>query len=67
MVVEFISATPSNSSSEWAPTGATNVDPEFIVRYSKTLDDNGFNYTLIPYWSSEYDIPSTTLASGCAF
>jgi len=56
MVVEFISATPTNSGSEWAPTGDTSVNPEFIVRYAKTLDDNEFNYTLIPYWSSKQPV-----------
>lgn len=54
MPTEFISLTPPNSSSEWNPTGDTSVDPEFIVRYSRTLDDNEFNYTLLPYGSGKW-------------
>lgn len=33
----------------------TDIDPQYLVRYAKTLDDYGFNYTLVPYGSSSFD------------
>ena len=66
MPVEFISATFPNASTELHPVfGAPPVDPEFIVRYSRVLDDYGYNYTLIPYGSASFDpftIGATILA-----
>lgn len=56
MPVEFISASFSNASTELQPLAtASTVDPEFLVRYAKTLDDYDFNYTLIPYDSGGFD------------
>ncbi|KAF2675504.1 bacterial luciferase-like protein [Microthyrium microscopicum] len=55
MPVEFISLTPPNASTELKPLSGAGVDVDFLVRYSKTLDDYGFNYTLIPYGSSGFD------------
>jgi len=53
--VEFISVTPPNNSSELFPIPNAQVDPEFLVRYARSLDDYGFNYTLIPYGSNSFD------------
>ncbi|ORY25470.1 alkanesulfonate monooxygenase [Naematelia encephala] len=55
MPTEFISATFPNSSSELDPKPGSPLDPDFLVRYARTLDDNDFNYTLIPYGSSSFD------------
>lgn len=63
--VEIISVTPPNASSELNPIPGAGTDPAFLVRYSKTLDDYGFNYTLIPYSSSGFD-PFTTGATVAA-
>ncbi|OAA54354.1 alkanesulfonate monooxygenase [Niveomyces insectorum RCEF 264] len=67
MPVEFISATFPNASTELYPLpDAPPVDPEFIVRYSRALDDYGFNYTLIPYSSGSFDpftVGATVLAA----
>ncbi|WVR07315.1 hypothetical protein IAU60_004356 [Kwoniella sp. DSM 27419] len=55
MPTEFISVTFPNASNELAPIPGAAVDPEFLVRYARTLDDNEFNYTLIPYGSAGFD------------
>ncbi|WWD18871.1 hypothetical protein CI109_103326 [Kwoniella shandongensis] len=55
MPTEFISATFANASNELHPIPGAPVDPEFLVRYARTLDDNEFNYTLIPYHSGGFD------------
>ncbi|KAJ9301881.1 hypothetical protein DTO271G3_747 [Paecilomyces variotii] len=52
---EFISLTFSNASTELKPIPNASVDPDFLERYARTLDDYGFNYTLVPYDSSSYD------------
>ncbi|GAB7348213.1 hypothetical protein MBLNU459_g6212t1 [Dothideomycetes sp. NU459] len=52
---EFISVTFPNASNELHPIPGAGVDPEFLVRYSRSLDDYGYNYTLIPYGSSGFD------------
>ncbi|EPE06811.1 alkanesulfonate monooxygenase [Ophiostoma piceae UAMH 11346] len=66
MPVEFISATFPNASTELHPVfDAPSVDPDFIVRYSRALDDYGYNYTLIAYGSASFDpftIGATVLA-----
>jgi alkanesulfonate monooxygenase len=55
MAVEFISVTPPNASTELDPIPNAGVDLDFLIRYSRSLDDYGFNYTLIPYGSSSFD------------
>ncbi|EPE03860.1 alkanesulfonate monooxygenase [Ophiostoma piceae UAMH 11346] len=56
MPVEFISATFPNASTELHPVfDAPSVDPDFIVRYSRALDDYGFKYTLLPYDAGGFD------------
>ncbi|KAK2016961.1 bacterial luciferase-like protein [Colletotrichum eremochloae] len=55
MPTEFISVTFPNASTEIAPIPGAGIDPEFLVRYAKNLDDYGFNYTLVPYGSDSFD------------
>ncbi|KAG4254184.1 alkanesulfonate monooxygenase [Fusarium proliferatum] len=65
MPTEFISLTFPNPSTELNPIPGAGIDPEFLVRYARNLDDYEFNYTLIPYHSSSFDpftIGATILA-----
>lgn len=55
MPVEFISATFPNPSTELKPIPGASIDPDYLVRYARSLDDYAFNYTLVPYDSSYYD------------
>jgi alkanesulfonate monooxygenase len=55
MPAEFISLTHPNASTELEPAPGAPIDPQFLVRYAKALDDYGFNYTLVPYDSSWFD------------
>ncbi|MFD6059820.1 LLM class flavin-dependent oxidoreductase [Rhodococcus wratislaviensis] len=55
MPVEFISASYVNDSTELNPTSNTGIDPKFLARYARTLDEAGFDYTLLPYGSSGWD------------
>src|SRR6187402_2039598 len=55
MPVEFISVTSPSASTELNPIPGAPIDPDYLVRYARTLDDHGFNYTLIPYDSSWFD------------
>jgi alkanesulfonate monooxygenase len=55
MPTEFISLTSPNASTELNPIPGAPVDPEYLVRYAKALDDYDFNYTLVPYDSSWFD------------
>lgn len=55
MPTEFISLTFPNASTEVNPIPNASIDPEYLVRYARTLDDYGFNYTLVPYDSSYFD------------
>ncbi|CAG8948087.1 unnamed protein product [Penicillium salamii] len=52
---EFISVTFPNESTELAPIPGAPIDPEYLVRYARYLDDFGYNYTLVPYGSSSFD------------
>ncbi|KAJ5893856.1 alkanesulfonate monooxygenase [Penicillium taxi] len=55
MPAEFISVTFPNASTELNPIPGAGVDPDYLVRYARTLDDYGYNYTLIPYGSESFD------------
>ncbi|KAJ5689112.1 alkanesulfonate monooxygenase [Penicillium macrosclerotiorum] len=55
MPTEFISVTFPNASTEINPIPDAKIDPEYLVRYARSLDDYGFNYTLVPYDSSYFD------------
>ncbi|WWC69069.1 uncharacterized protein I206_103005 [Kwoniella pini CBS 10737] len=52
---EFISVTFPNENTELHPIPGAPVDPEFLVKYARALDDNDYNYTLIPYGSASFD------------
>ncbi|KAJ5142407.1 hypothetical protein N7476_003731 [Penicillium atrosanguineum] len=52
---QFISVTFPNASTELAPIINSAIDSEYLVRYARSLDDYGYNYTLVPYDSSSYD------------
>jgi alkanesulfonate monooxygenase len=55
MSVEFISVTNVNASNELHPLPSKSLDLDFFRRYARTLDDYGFDYTLLPYGSSGHD------------
>ena len=55
MPTEFISVTFPNASTELEPIPNAPIDPEFLVRYARSLDDYAFNYTLVPYDSGGFD------------
>jgi len=57
MPTEFISLTSPNASTELNPLRGPNepIDPTYLNRYAKALDDYDFNYTLVPYDSSWFD------------
>ena len=62
MPVEFISLAFPNASTEFDPIPGAPIDPEYLKRYARNLDDYHFNYTLQPYDSSYFD-PFTTGAT----
>jgi alkanesulfonate monooxygenase len=55
MAAEFISVSFPNASNDLHPVPDAPIDPLFLERYARALDDYGFNYTLIPYSSSSFD------------
>lgn len=55
MPVEFISAAFPNASTELNPLPGAPLDPDYLVRYARALDDYEYNYTLVPYDSSYFD------------
>ncbi|KAL3472041.1 luciferase-like domain-containing protein [Aspergillus californicus] len=55
MPTEFISLTFPNPSTELNPIPNATIDPKFLERYARNLDDYAYNYTLVPYDSSYYD------------
>lgn len=55
MPTEFISLTFPNASTEIAPIRGAGIDPDYLIRYARTLDDLAYNYTLVPYGSNSYD------------
>jgi len=55
MPTEFISITYPNASTELNPIANPTIDPQYLVRYARSLDDYGFNYTLVPYETSSFD------------
>lgn len=62
MPTEFISLAFPNASTELEPIAGAGVDPDFLARYARSLDDYDFNYTLQPYDSGGFD-PFTTGAT----
>ncbi len=56
MTVEFISAINTRPGDELNPQrGGAPFDPAYLRRYARTLDDAGFDYTLVPYGSTSAD------------
>lgn len=55
MSVEFISVTNVNASNELHPLPSKALDRDFFRRYARTLDEYGYDYTLLPYGSSGHD------------
>ncbi|KAF2447428.1 putative Alkanesulfonate monooxygenase [Karstenula rhodostoma CBS 690.94] len=55
MPVEFISLAFPNASTELDPIPGAAIDPDYLNRYARNLDDYGFNYTLQPYDSGGFD------------
>lgn len=55
MTVEFISAINVNPSNEINKLGRVDIDVAYLKRYSRILEDGGFDYTLVPYGSSFHD------------
>jgi alkanesulfonate monooxygenase len=62
MTAEFISLSYPNASTDLEPQPGAPLDPAFFIRYARTLDEAGFNYTLLPYHSSSFD-PFTLAAT----
>lgn len=61
MTVEFISAINVNPSNELNGLRLAEIDRSYLKRYARTLDEGGFDYTLVPYGSAIHD--PFTLAS----
>ena len=59
MPTEFISLAFPNESNELKPIPGAPIDPDYLARYARNLDDYGYNYTLQPYDSGGFD-PFTT-------
>ncbi len=55
MPVEFISTINVNPANEINGLQLTDIDVPFLRRYARTLEEVGFDYTLIPYGSPSYD------------
>lgn len=55
VATEFISMTFPNPANEIDPVRDPTIDPGFLARYARTLDEYGFDYTLVPYASSSFD------------
>jgi alkanesulfonate monooxygenase len=62
MTVEFISAINVNPSNEINRLGQFDIDVPYLKRYSRILEDAGFDYTLVPYGSFGHD-PFTIAAA----
>ncbi|OQO09983.1 hypothetical protein B0A48_04338 [Cryoendolithus antarcticus] len=55
MPVEFISLAFPNASTELNPIPGAPIDPDYLARYARNLDDYDINYTLQPYDSGGFD------------
>ncbi|MCU1479535.1 MAG: putative alkanesulfonate monooxygenase [Subtercola sp.] len=62
MSVEFISAINVNAANEINGVSDFRLDPVYLKRYSRILEDGGFDYTLVPYGSPGHD-PFTIAAA----
>lgn len=55
MPVEFISLTSPNESTELNVIPNAPINPAYLERYARSLDDYAYNYTLVPYDSGGFD------------
>lgn len=56
MTVEFISAINTRHADELHPRpGGRAIEPAYLRRYARTVEDAGFDYTLVPYGSAGPD------------
>lgn len=55
MTVEFISAINVNPGNELNGIKDARIDPRYVTRYARVLEDGGFDYTLVPYFSGGHD------------
>jgi alkanesulfonate monooxygenase len=62
--VEFISLTHLNPSTELNPLPSRGIDLKYFRRYVRSLDEGGYDYTLLPYGSSSADSFVTATAVG---
>jgi alkanesulfonate monooxygenase len=62
MTVEFISLINVRESSELYPTAGSGIDVPYLKKYARSLEDSGFDYTLVAYHSGGYD-PFTVSAT----
>jgi alkanesulfonate monooxygenase len=60
--VEFISLINVRESNELAPRPGSGVDVRYLKKYARSLEDGGFDYTLVAYNSNSYD-PFTVAAA----
>ncbi|MBT0772183.1 LLM class flavin-dependent oxidoreductase [Kineosporia sp. J2-2] len=60
--IEFISAINVNPANEVNRLGLADIDVPYLRRYSRLLEDGGFDYTLVPYGSAGHD-PFTVAAA----
>ncbi|BBH69545.1 hypothetical protein ACTI_62300 [Actinoplanes sp. OR16] len=62
--VEFISLSHLNPSTELNPIPTRGIDLEYFRRYVRSLEEGGFDYTLLPYGSGSADSFVTASAVG---
>ena len=62
--VEFISLSHLNPSTELNPVPSRGIDLAFFRRYVRSLEESGYDYTLLPYGSGSADSFVTASAVG---
>lgn len=55
MPVEFISAINVNPANEVNGLRESAIDPAYLRRYARILEEGGFDYSLVPYGSAGHD------------
>jgi alkanesulfonate monooxygenase len=66
LTVEFISLINVRESSELHPKPGSGIDVPYLKKYARSLEDAGFDYTLVAYHSGGYD-PFTVSATIAAY
>ena len=62
--VEFISLSHLNPSTELEPVPSRGIDLKYFRKYVRSLEEGGFDYTLLPYGSGSADSFVTAAAVG---